>query len=401
MRTSPARGLPFRTIVLTLILAAGAVPGFAQVGSAERGLTAAFEYPGIEILQGESFSLGFLLKNRGDADETVELAVVEKAAGWTTALESSGLTVTGVYLPAGESKTLTFRADPPLNPKPGRYVFRVRVAGPGGAPRGEQALSVTVREKREQTRGTTGLSVTTSFPVLRGASDAGFEFSLELENRLGEDAVFDLFAQGPERWEINFKPAYEPRYISSFQLKARENRKLSVEVKPPTGAPAGEYPIQVRISSGATYAETTLTVVLTGTYDLSMTTVSGSLSLGAVQGKPATVRLVVKNTGTAVQSHVGLLAFNPENWKVEFRPEKVDNLAPGQGQPVDLVILPYEKALVGDYSVEIRANGEKVSKPVELRVTVNASTLFGWIGVAIIILVVGGLAALFRWLGRR
>jgi ABC-2 type transport system ATP-binding protein len=32
-------------------------------------------------------------------------------------------------------------------------------------------------------------------------------------------------------------------------------------------------------------------------------------------------------------------------------------------------------------------------------VTVKASSVFGWIGIAIIVLVIGGLAVLFRWLG--
>lgn len=38
-------------------------------------------------------------------------------------------------------------------------------------------------------------------------SDATFEFSVEVDSELDEDAVFDLFAKGPQGWDINFKPA--------------------------------------------------------------------------------------------------------------------------------------------------------------------------------------------------
>lgn len=222
-----------------------------------------------------------------------------------------------------------------------------------------------------------------------------------MENKLDEDSVFDLAARGPEGWEVNFKPAYEPRYISSYQLRAKKSGKITVEVKPPSGAKAGEYPVNVRASSGAAFAETTLTVVLSGTYDLDVSSASGVLSLSAQQGKPARITINIKNLGTAVQNHIGLFSFQPENWKVDFIPDKVDGLEPGDSRQVTVIVTPADKALVGDYSLELKANGEKVSKPIEFRVTVKASSVFGWIGIAIIVLVVAGLAALFRWLGRR
>jgi uncharacterized membrane protein len=144
--------------------------------------------------------------------------------------------------------------------------------------------------------------------------------------------------------------------------------------------------VNVRVSSGAAFAETTLTVVLTGTYDLDVSSASGVLSLAAQQGKPAQVTINIKNTGTAVQNHIGLFSFQPENWKVDFVPDKVDGLEPGDSRQVAVIVTPDAKALVGDYSLELKANGEKVSKPI---------------GIALIVMVILGLAGLFRWLGRR
>jgi uncharacterized membrane protein len=45
--------------------------------------------------------------------------------------------------------------------------------------------------------------------------------------------------------------------------------------------------------------------------------------------------------------------------------------------------------------------GEKSDKTVEMRVTVKASSAWGWIGIGIILLVIAGLSFLFVKMGRR
>jgi len=86
---------------------------------------------------------------------------------------------------------------------------------------------------------------------------------------------------------------------------------------------------------------------------------------------------------------------------VQFSPENLDTLAPGDMKQVEVSITPTEEALVGDYSVGISAEAGKMSKTLEFRVTVNASTAWGWIGIGIIVLVIAGLVSLFIRLGRR
>ena len=95
------------------------------------------------------------------------------------------------------------------------------------------------------------------------------------------------------------------------------------------------------------------------------------------------------------------MSFKPENWKVEFSPEQIDILEPGDLKQVEVKITPSDKALVGDYSVAMEIQGEKASKTLEFRTTVKASAAWGWVGIAIIVVVVGGLTVLFRKLGRR
>ena len=306
----------------------------------------------------------------------------------------------GLYVPPKETKTLTFEADPDKGIKPETYKFRLAAKTSDGHFEMGETITVTVKDEKQETEAK-GVKLTTSYPVIRGPSDATFEFSVEVDSQLDKDAVFDLFAQGPSGWEINFKPAYESKYISSLRLKANQNSTIAVEVKPVPKAEAGEYPVNIRVSSGDAKAEAKLTVALTGTYALEVGTPTGLLSLDARQGRPANLSFYVKNTGTAANQNIKFMSFKPENWKVEFKPESLDVIEPGDLKQVEMIITPYDEALVGDYSVTISVDGEKVQKTLESRVTVKASAAWGWIGIGIIVVVIGGMTGLFRWLGRR
>jgi uncharacterized membrane protein len=98
---------------------------------------------------------------------------------------------------------------------------------------------------------------------------------------------------------------------------------------------------------------------------------------------------------------VEFLSVKPENWKVEFKPEKIEVIDPGDLKQVEVSITPAGEALVGDYAVGLNITGDRASDDLEMRVTVKASAAWGWIGIGIIVLVILGLFGLFVTLGRR
>jgi uncharacterized membrane protein len=395
----------FLIISLALVfLMITSASSFAQTEKAKlpaRAISMAAEYPGVEIAKDEDVSMDVIFHNKGRNDEDVEVWIAEKPKGWKARIKTYRYTVTGVHVPSDQDKSLTFEADPEEGIKPGDYQFRINARTSDGKFRMSKTVMVKITADEGKSKEPKGVKLTTSYPVIRGPSDATFEFSLEVDSKLDEDAVFDLLAQGPQGWDINFKPAYETKYISSLRIKGKQSTSVAVEVKPAMGAAAGEYPINVRVSSGVANAEANLTVNLTGTYGLEVGTASGLLSLEARGGRPANMSFYVKNTGSATNHDIKFMTFKPENWKVEFKPEKIDTIEAGDLKQVELIITPYEDALVGDYSVGVNVEGEKGSKTIEFRTTVKASAAWGWIGIGIIVVVIGGLFGLFRWLGRR
>jgi uncharacterized membrane protein len=348
-----------------------------------RGIAIAPEYTGVVISEGDDISIDLTVTNKGRKDENIDLILPSVPKGWKAWFKTYSFRVTGVHVASDKSKSLTLKAEPEEDVGPGKYPFLIKAQTQDGKLTSSGQVIITVVEKKE-VKKTRGINITTSYPVLEGPTDAQFEFSLEVENKLDKDTIFNLGYEGPKNWEIRFKPAYEDKYFSSLRIKADQSQTLAVEVKPYLLAESGKYPLKIKVSSPEAKSEAELTVVLTGTHKLEAGTADGRLSLTAYQGKEANLSFYVKNTGSATLSNVRFLSFKPENWKVEFKPEKMDILAPGELKQVEATITPADQALVGDYSVGLSVEGEKVSKSLELRTTVRASTAWAGIGIGII-----------------
>ncbi|OPX38003.1 MAG: hypothetical protein DRG82_08745 [Deltaproteobacteria bacterium] len=361
------------------------------------------EYTGVVVTQGDDVSVDLTVANRGRHDEDVILTLTSIPDGWKARIKTYSFGVTGVHVESDKAKNLTLRAEPGPKVKPGTYHFPVQARTTDNRLTTSCEVTVTVQPKTGE-KVSKGINIISSYPVLRGPTDAKFEFSLEIENKLDKDSIFNLSAKGPENWDINFKPAYEQKFISSVRLKADQSQTVAVSVKPYPLAEPGKYTIQVRVSSPVAKAESTLTVILTGTYKLEAGTPNGLLSLNALQGKTSNFSIYVKNTGSAILNNITFLSFKPENWKVKFKPERIDALAPEELKQVEISVTPSDQALVGDYSLTLRAeagNPPKADKSIELRATVRASAFWGWVGIAIILFVLAGLVYLFIRLGRR
>lgn len=365
----------------------------------ERGIAVYPEFSSVSTGKGETVRMDLTLENKGRTDETIDVKISTIPKGWKATMKGGSYHVSGMYVANGKSRNLTLTLEPDKTVGPGVYVFQFDAQTGDGKFTSTHKLTVNVQERAP---GADEIQITTSYPVLRGQPDSQFEFSLEVMNKSDSDRTVNLTAIGPEKWEINFKPSWEPKQISSLVMKGGQSQTVKVEVSPQRDSKAGEYPILVRVSSGEQKAEARLMVVLTGTYKLDAGTPTGILSLETMVGKPANVSLFVRNTGSAINRNISFSSFKPENWEVKFDPEKIEALEPNQLKQVEVTITPAKEALVGDYSVGLMVDGERgSSKTVELRTTVRASTAWGWIGVGIIVFVIAGLCALFIWLGRR
>jgi len=249
------------------------------------------------------------------------------------------------------------------------------------------------------------LMLSLTYPVLRGKSGEMFEFEVEFTYQGKEDRTFELTVTTPKDWVTAIQPQYDGKEISAIRLKSFQSypEKVKVIAAPfPWALPEpGEYVMTLEASSGDIRETIELKVIVTAKYEVDFYTETGRLNTEATAGEENHVAIKLRNSGSADIESITFTSTKPEGWVITFNPEKVDVLEPELAQDVDVVIKPPSKAIAGDYSITLRADSEEISDKLELRVTVLTPTIWGWVGIAIVLVVIAGLAILFRQLGRR
>ncbi|MDR0549451.1 MAG: hypothetical protein LBI10_08630 [Deltaproteobacteria bacterium] len=363
---------------------------------------AAFTYAGQILSPENEISLEITLQNTGFRGDSFDFEITKAPEGLTTEITRFSSAFTGIFLAGEERATLNLLLWPPAGQDripEGEYelAFRVKSRAGGKTIEDKTILKVANRQKSPQ-----ALTVTTSYPEISGPSDGRFSFSLDIKNNVADDALVNLIASVPQGWEATFKPGYEEKQISSIQIPKSQSRSVVLDINPVYRAPVGTYPLTVKAETPQGTAVTDLVINLTGTYKTRLVTANDLLSMATEVGKPVTVSLYVINDGSATQKEISFMPIKPDNWRVEFKPEKLLDV-PGRGEPVlvEMTVTPAPNALVGDYALSVSSQGEKSQNNLDFRVTVRAGATWTWVGGALIILVVAALALTFRKLGRR
>ncbi|WP_406676293.1 NEW3 domain-containing protein [Neomoorella carbonis] len=382
--------LALMTLLVFLALTLSPLVGPAR---AENGLLLSTAFPGIEAQPGETITFPLELRNSG-VPQKVDLKVVSAPKGWQALFKGGGMVVSQAFASTDKPASVDFQVEVPADVQPGNYSFVVQASGPSASSRLD--LQVIIKEVASGSD-----KMTTDYPVLSGTSSTTFQFRVELTNNGAQERSYSLGAQAPPGWQVTFSPAYDSKQIASLSLKPGKSQDLDVTVKPPQDVKAGTYNIPIQAISGSSKAGVVLKVNITGTYSLELTTPSGRLNADAIAGRESPVTLVVKNTGSADLANITLAANAASGWAVTFKPEKIDLLPAGASQQVTAFIKPSPKAIAGDYVVSLTASAQETSGSADLRVSVRTSTLWGLLGVILVLIVIGAVAWTFRKYGRR
>ncbi|MEO8252623.1 MAG: NEW3 domain-containing protein [Chloroflexota bacterium] len=364
---------------------------FAPVASAA-GLTLTTPYPSISVAPGSKVS--FEVTVQGNANEQVALSVSGVPKDWTATLRGGGFVVHGVQTDATGKATVGLDLTIPAAAANG--ASKVTVIGDAGGVRGQLPLTIEVSSK---TGG--DVTLTSDFPSLRGASGTTFTFNLTLHNDSAEDLTFAVTGVGPTGWDVTATLTGQTQAASAV-VKASDSAAISVSAKPPTDVAPDTYPINVRATVGDRTIDAALTVEVTGTNAMTLTTPDQRLSNSGSAGATITQQLVVQNDGTQPLQQVVLSATVPTDWKVTFSPsDTIATIAAKQTATITATIVPSNDAIAGDYVVTYNARTTGASGTVDIRMTIETSPLFGFVGLALIVLVLFGLWWVFQRYGRR
>ncbi len=260
----------------------------------------------------------------------------------------------------------------------------------------------TDKEKAEEK-----LEMSVPYPSVESIAGGDFEFEVRFKYTGDEARDFELKATAPKGWEVHMTPKYEKeKKIKSINLKPSTSFGDAIRVV--ASAPfwplpdPGEYKITLDAAADNVTASTELTAVITAKYVLKLVPTNERYNTKATAGKDNIFSIDVNNLGTAAIEKIEFKSSKPEGWTIEYSPEKIERLEAFDTKTVDVNIKPPPKTIAGDYMIGISASGQQESaKEIDIRVTVETPTIWGWVGVVIIVLVFAGLVVIFMRFSRR
>lgn len=346
-------------------------------------------YTKIAVPPGETIDYSIDVINNYDEVKNASLSVSGIPRGWKYELKAGGYTVNQLAVLPGEKKNFSLNVEVPLKVNKGSYLFYVHAADLGTLP-----LTIVVSEQ-----GTFKTEFTTTQPNMEGNSKSTFTFNVDLKNSTANQQLYSLTSQAPPGWSVAFKVNY--KQATSAQVEPNKTESITIDITPPANVRAGTYKIPVQASTGATEDKLELEVVITGSFDMLLTTPSGLVSSKITAGGSKRIEFVIENSGSGELKDIQLSSTKPAEWEVAFEPTKIAALKSGESVTIVASVHAYKKALPGDYMLGVQANTPEVTSTVDFRISVETSLLYGWLGIVIIAGVLLGIFFLFRKYGRR
>ncbi|MCK4862687.1 MAG: hypothetical protein KAS25_00255 [Dehalococcoidales bacterium] len=252
------------------------------------------------------------------------------------------------------------------------------------------------------------IALSTEFPELEDVATGSFQYNVKLEYRGQIERVFDLNTTVPAGWSAYINPQYDSIRIPSIAIDASPYvpvaKIVKVNVSPPTWpiAEPAEYTITLEAVSEDVISKIDLTAVITARYMLSAVPANEVYNTKAKAGRDNYFSLEVTNFGTDTMNNITFSSEKPSGWEITFQPDKIDLIEIFDPKTVDVNIKPPPKTVAGDYMITLRVSGEQATADkISVRVTVETPTIWGWVGVVIILIVIIGLIVIFMRLGRR
>ena len=376
-------------IALTMtMLAVFAAPVAAQTAT---GLTISTPYPGVTTDAGSTAP--FELAVEAPTRRTVALAVEGVPDGWTATFRGGGVAVNQVATNPDALPELRLDVIIPTGAAEGDYPMTVTATG--GGETASLPISVTVQGGAGGT-----VTLTPDFQGLQGPADETFPFNIEAANDTPAEVTLELEGEGPIGWVVEARPSGAAQ-ANTITIDSGGTGRIQVTATPPVNVTEGTYDLRVTARGGGISVETPLVVQITGSYAMEVTTPDDRLNASVTVGQPSQFRLLVVNTGSAPLANVEVTATPPSNWEVTFDTAAIASIPPGEVATVNATITPADGAIAGDYQISFRATVPETSASVEVRATVSPSAFGGLVGVGLILLVLAGLAWVFRRFGRR
>jgi len=327
-------------------------------------------------------------------DEAVKLMWVIPT-GWTIQFINAEKTdVLSLFLKAVQSEKLTVKVTPSVDATIGVYNMTVSAVSKDGKLRASLDLTANLRE-------TTGeVEVISTFKEATLEAGKVLQVPIQIWNKGDKDTLTLLQVLSiPANWKAAFN--YEDVYVSQILVEASEAISLKLEVTPPSIVDVGSYSVVFAAKTeNGVVLQIDLGVNIVGSYKLGLEL--STLYTTVNTGSSTSFTVKVTNTGQSPVTTLSLNVVAPDGWGVSVTPMQVTSLASRDSYTFNVVTQIPESTVAGDYMITLKAQSDQVSSgETQLRVTASASTSWGLIGVAMVVIVIIALVVVFRKFSRR
>jgi uncharacterized membrane protein len=238
-----------------------------------------------------------------------------------------------------------------------------------------------------------------------GIIGIGFQFQMDITYDGKEAKLFEFVKDSPGGWSIEITPLALNTDITRVKLAPLEKESFKVTARPLILQEPGEYDINITIrpieDGGTPEAEANFTAIVKPAGKLKLRTDTGIFSTIIRSGRDNNYKLILENTGSAPVEEITISTKDePEGWQVDFEKE-IDIIEVGEEKELDINIVPSEKTIAGDYMVRFITTSGESTDYVDLRLMVVTPMIWRIVGIALIVVVVVGIAVIFARLGRR
>jgi uncharacterized membrane protein len=250
--------------------------------------------------------------------------------------------------------------------------------------------------------------LSTDYPTLEAVAAGSLQFNVNMDYTGQVDRVFDLKTSAPSGWDVYIQPQYETgKKISSITIQSSfsgTSKQITAVITAPTYPvpDPGLYKVLLQATSGNVTSSIELISKITAKYALTAAPKNQLYNTSALAGKSNIYSIELNNIGTATLTNITFTSTHPDGWEITFSPDKAETLNTNDTKTVDVSIKPPAKTVAGDYMISLQVSGKEASATnMDVRVTVKTPTIWGWVGVFIIVIVVAGLFVIIMRFGRR
>jgi uncharacterized membrane protein len=348
--------------------------------------------PGETALGGDTVTFPLTIYNNNGVDETYTLTAQGGSSDWSSSFQYAGRNINQVYVAAGSSQQVNLLVatsyDSPLG-------SQTVTASTGDASLG---LSVDITSINQSA----DVSVPITSEIESLGSSVYYQFSID--NLQDQQNAYPISVTGlPANWYYEYLTSQSSTSsLAEIAVPALTTSNFVLRILPPNSATVGDYNFTAVVQTSDGVNETIpLTLTLSGGSSMSVS--ENQLAYSSSPGQTFTFPIYVTNSGDGgALTNVYPDITAPSGWVVSSSPNSTNSIAAGSTQTFEITVQSPGDIVASDYDVDVNVMSDQSSSgATDFRITIATSSIIPYVGGGIILVVIVGLALVYRKYGRR